>query len=117
MRKYEDLGFFELRAIASELGVKNPTKRKKANLIEAIDDVSTGKVEPFKSTERRGRPPKNINVKIIREENQIDNYLNYENLEEIIKGYKLLFEELKLFNAHVNIIIDNFLEKLEIFNS
>ena len=54
----EKLSIFELRDFARKIGVFNPTVLKKYDLISAIQDVQSGKVKPYISKTKQGRPPK-----------------------------------------------------------
>lgn len=56
----ENLSIFELRDFARKIGVFNPTVLKKNDLIDAIQDVQSGKVKPHVSKNKQGRPPKEI---------------------------------------------------------
>lgn len=56
----QELGIFEIRNIAREVGVYSPTTLKKQDLIEKIMRVIKGEDEPYIKTTKQGRPPKNI---------------------------------------------------------
>lgn len=56
----QELGIFELRNIAREVGVYSPTTLKKQEIIEKIMRVVSGKEKPYIKTTKQGRPPKNI---------------------------------------------------------
>ncbi len=56
----QELGIFEIRNIAREVGVYSPTTLKKQDLIEKIMQVINGEVEPYVKKTKQGRPPKNI---------------------------------------------------------
>lgn len=58
----EDLGIFQLRELAREVGVHLPTTMRKAELIQKIREVASGEVEPFVPTTKKGRPPKQYQV-------------------------------------------------------
>lgn len=58
--RLESLSIFELRDFARKIGVFNPTVLKKNDLITAIQDVQSGKVEPHIAKTKQGRPPKEI---------------------------------------------------------
>ncbi len=60
--KLQELGIFELRNIARDVGVYSPTLFKKQELIEKIMRVITGKDEPYIKKTKQGRPPKNIST-------------------------------------------------------
>lgn len=56
----ENLGIFELRDLARKVGVFNPTVLKKNELISQICDIQSGKIKPYISKTKQGRPPKQI---------------------------------------------------------
>jgi len=59
--QFEEIGIFELRHIARELGVRSPTNKRKGDLIEEIVEASKkGPVPKQEDKPRRGRPPKAI---------------------------------------------------------
>lgn len=60
--KLQELGIFELRNIARDVGVYSPTLFKKQELIDKIMRVITGKDEPYIKKTKQGRPPKNIST-------------------------------------------------------
>ena len=62
MEQLDAMGIFELRTIARSVGVKSPTTAKKAELVQAILDIESGKVKPVNNSQRRGRPPKDISL-------------------------------------------------------
>lgn len=66
----EDLGIFQLRELAREVGVHLPTTMRKAELIQKIREVASGESEPFVPTTKKGRPPKQYQVASI--ENKIE---------------------------------------------
>lgn len=56
-----ELGIFELRGLAREIGVPSPTTRKRSDLVDLIlDKLSNGSSVPQKPT-RKGRPCKTLN--------------------------------------------------------
>ena len=57
----EDLSIFQLRELARNIGVFSPTILKKAELIQSINDIKSGKIKPHIANTRQGRPPKKIN--------------------------------------------------------
>ena len=59
MVSFENKSLYELRDYAREIGVRAPTTMRKKDLIVAINDVLSKKVNPYYS--KRGRPilPKN----------------------------------------------------------
>ncbi len=56
----QELGIFEIRNIAREVGVYSPTTLKKQELIDKIMKVINGEEEPYVKKTKQGRPPKNI---------------------------------------------------------
>ena len=58
LKNLDDLGIFQLRELAREIGVHLPTTMKKAELIQKIREVASGEAEPFVPTTKKGRPPK-----------------------------------------------------------
>lgn len=58
----QELGIFEIRNIAREIGVHSPTIMKKQELIEKVMRVINGEEEPYVRTTKQGRPPKNISA-------------------------------------------------------
>lgn len=56
----EDLGIYELRSVARQVGVYSPSILKKEDLIKKILLVLTGKEEPYVKKNKQGRPAKNI---------------------------------------------------------
>ena len=60
VEKLEELGIFEIRNIAREVGVYSPTTLKKQELIDSIINIMNGKLEPYVRKTKQGRPPKSI---------------------------------------------------------
>ena len=58
--KLDQLGIFQLRSIAREVGVHLPTTLKKQELISQILKVVNGEISPFVPKNKKGRPPKVI---------------------------------------------------------
>ncbi len=58
LKNLDDLGIFQLRELAREIGVHLPTTMRKAELIQKIREVASGEAEPFVPTTKKGRPPK-----------------------------------------------------------
>lgn len=56
----QELGIFEIRNIAREVGVYSPTILKKQELIDKIIRVINGEDKPYIKKTKQGRPPKNI---------------------------------------------------------
>lgn len=116
MNSYEELGIYELRAIAREVGVRYPTTYKKSALILKIENIKNGMEKPYFKTSKQGRPAKNINIKPIKD--YMKNLeINSQSAKIMVEEYRLLLESLKYFNIKMNILIDNFLEKTEHINN
>lgn len=97
---YENLCIYELRKLAREIGVKSPTSLKRAELIEKINAIETGKELPCIMQTRRGRPIKQINFTYdISEKGFKSDYVNF-----------LL--DLKEKNLQINKQIDEILSEL-----
>lgn len=62
---YNQLGIYELRNVAREIGVKRPTTFKKADLIEQIEQIETGELKPYVKKTKQGRPAKQITSQFI----------------------------------------------------
>lgn len=60
VEKLQELGIFEIRNIAREVGVYSPTTLKKEELIEKIMRIINGIDKPYIKKTKQGRPPKNI---------------------------------------------------------
>lgn len=56
----QEMGIFEIRNIAREIGVYSPTTQKKQELIEKIMRIVNGEDKPYVKKTKQGRPPKNI---------------------------------------------------------
>jgi len=54
---YKDYNVHELKKIARDVGVKCPTSLKKAELIEQIEKIKSGKQQPYFNNNGKGRPP------------------------------------------------------------
>ncbi|MBQ8761851.1 MAG: Rho termination factor N-terminal domain-containing protein [Clostridia bacterium] len=59
-KNLQQMGIFQLRTIAREVGVHLPTTLKKQELIEQILKVARGEVKPFVPKNKKGRPPKTL---------------------------------------------------------
>ena len=59
-KELEQYGFYFIRQIAREIGVKNASTFKKKELIDAILDVQNGFVKPYFPTKGKGRPAMKI---------------------------------------------------------
>ena len=87
----ENKSLHELRTIGRKIGVKSVTTLRKKLLINAILDVSNGKIEPYFST--RGRPAYSSDIKNNSRNKQISqNDLKKINME--LKNLKKLIIEL-----------------------
>ena len=58
LKNLEDLGIFQLRQLAREIGVHLPTTMRKNELIKSIKEISSGQVRPFVPSTKKGRPAK-----------------------------------------------------------
>ena len=79
------LGIFELREVARNIGVHLPTTYKKDELIEKIIQVANGFVDPFVPKTKKGRPPKSLISKKSTESSS-DNQANLKNQFSWLKG-------------------------------
>ncbi|MBQ7602725.1 MAG: hypothetical protein IJU58_01060 [Clostridia bacterium] len=82
----EDLGIFQLRELAREVGVHLPTTMRKAELIQKIREVASGEAEPFVPTTKKGRPPKQYQV-TSSQPNAINREYDYRNWGKSILPY------------------------------
>lgn len=95
---YENLGIYELRKLAREIGVKSPTSLRRAELIEKINAIESGAEQPYVNKSHVGRPTKEINFTYSKETFKED-LLN-------------LLLTIKQNNIKQNKQIDEFLRKL-----
>ena len=58
--KVQNLGIFELRALARQLGVSSPTTKKREELVSAIVEASASNEKRNNSGKRKGRPYKEL---------------------------------------------------------
>lgn len=58
LNNLEDLGIYQLRELAREIGVHLPTTMRKGDLIQKIREIASGEAQPFVATTKKGRPPK-----------------------------------------------------------
>ena len=58
--KLNELGIFQLRTIARNIGVHLPTTMKKQDLVTQILKVAKGEVAPFVPKNKKGRPAKSL---------------------------------------------------------
>lgn len=56
----KELGIYELRELARQVGVESPTTKKRAELCENILKISTGEMHPANTNSNKGRPPKSV---------------------------------------------------------
>lgn len=59
-RELQKMDIHELRVLARQVGVSSPTSKKKADLIDCIISIITGKTVPELKNINRGRPAKHI---------------------------------------------------------
>ena len=78
MVSFENKSLYELRDYEREIGVRAPTTMRKKDLIIAINDVLSKKIEPYYS--KRGRPilPKNSIM--------VDDFVMVEKIKKIDKA-------------------------------
>ena len=122
--KLKELGIFEIRNIARDVGVYSPTLFKKKELIEKIMRVITGKDEPYVKKTKQGRPPKNISnlnnfVDVIMpsklfEEQKDENYSFFNDINESINVEDCNSNE-KSFKGYVKVYNDYSLVFYDIF--
>ena len=56
--KLNELNIFALRDLARKTGVSSPTSKTKAELIEGIVNIISGREQPQLNKTKQGRPPK-----------------------------------------------------------
>lgn len=56
----KELGIYELRELARQVGVESPTTKKRAELCEHILKISSGEMQPTNANPNKGRPPKSV---------------------------------------------------------
>ena len=83
-----DLSIYELRNYGRLVGVKNPTNKTKAVLIEEIELIRAGTLEPSMSS-KKGRPPK-VKLQI----NEDDELITKKLLSNFLTDLKLIKERL-----------------------
>lgn len=110
--KYEDLGIYQLRVLAREMGVKNATIYKKEDLIIKIRNIENGKTKPYVRKTKQGRPAKDVDMEEIKKIVS-NSQINIESPKKITEELKIIFTNLKEFNINFNALIDKFLEKLK----
>lgn len=98
--KLKNLCIYELRKLAREIGVKSPTSLKRADLIEKINSIKSGKELPYKRTTKKGRPVKQLNIKISNN-SEIDFLSLFLSIKENnLKGNKQIDELLSQIKKH-----------------
>lgn len=80
-RRIEDLGIYELRVLARQVGVQSPTSKKREELLVAIRSILEGKENPYTKKDGRGRP-----TKAVSSIDEFSNVLVPSNLNYDIKG-------------------------------
>lgn len=81
-----NLGIYELRELARQVGVKSPTTKLRSELCDTILKIKSGEIQPNCVNLKKGRPPKSIKKSItIENENATYNVSNFE-----IKKYDTL---------------------------
>lgn len=111
MKKYEDCGIYELRAIGREVGVRRPSIYKREDLIKKINEIENGVTEHFVKKTKQGRPAKDINIQNIK--NEIENGYMDENLKDLVEKYKLLCVTLINFNAQFKDLLYSFFRDID----
>lgn len=115
--KLQELGIFEIRNIARDVGVYSPTLFKKQELIDKIMRVITGKDEPYVKKTKQGRPPKNISnlnnlvdvimpTKLFEDKKESD-YSYFNDINENINVASCDGKE-KIFKGYVKVYVDDF---------
>lgn len=115
--KLQELGIFEIRNIARDVGVYSPTLFKKQELIDKIMRVITGKDEPYVKKTKQGRPPKNISnlnnlvdvimpTKLFEDKRESD-YSYFNDINENINVASCDGKE-KIFKGYVKVYVDDF---------
>lgn len=56
----KELGIYELRELARQVGVESPTTKKRSELCDNILRIYSGEVQPANSNPNKGRPPKSV---------------------------------------------------------
>ena len=59
-----NLGIYELRELARQVGVKSPTTKLRSELCDTILKIKSGEIQPNVVNLKKGRPPKSINKSI-----------------------------------------------------
>ncbi len=108
----KNLGIYELRELARNVGVVSPTTKKRKQLEQEIIKISKGELAPVTNASKKGRPPKSIkklenvvDVFIPRElweinlnkkmEGQLENVLNFNSSEAFDNEDHLIFGYLR----------------------
>lgn len=109
----KNLGIYELRELARNVGVVSPTTKKRKQLEQEIIKISKGELAPVANTNKKGRPPKSIK-KI---EGVVDVFIPKEmwevSLNKKLEGH---FENVLSFNSseatdNTDYLIEGFLRK------
>lgn len=56
----KELGIYELRELARQVGVESPTTKKRSELCDNILKIYSGEIQPANSNPNKGRPPKSV---------------------------------------------------------
>lgn len=96
-----NLGVYELRELARQLGVSAPTTKKRKQLEQEILKISKGEEQPVVKKSNKGRPPKSIK----RVENVLDVFVPKELLEITLN--KKIDNEIGQINFQSNSENDN----------
>ncbi len=68
-----NLGIYELRELARQVGVKSPTTKLRSELCDTILKIKSGEIQPNVANLRKGRPPKSLG-KSLTVQNENDAY-------------------------------------------
>lgn len=114
----ENLGIYELRSVARQVGVYSPTKYKKDILIGKITAIVSGEEQPYIKKTNQGRPPKqiagldeilNIFVPNIEQKDQFEQKF-HENLftPALMQTIKVLPNNFEEFEGYLRILNGNY---------
>ena len=82
-----NMGIFDLRSLARDIGVHSPTIYKKEELISKIMQIMSGEKTPQMPKSRQGRPPKERNNFIVNQDNGLltlsNTFYNNENIQRL----------------------------------
>ena len=108
MTNYEELNIYELRQIARNIGVYSPTTLKRKDLIDKIEKIKNGELNPYIRKSKQGRPAKNLtnltvdvnNLTTEKKKEIISCTDNFNNVKRVIENIRnLSFDCYNLFNS------------------